>query len=136
MANLAKHNSVQRWLLPVVSLALGALSVNANAACTLDKLAELNVTMNGMTPVIGALINGNQVKFTIDSSSFYNIMSASGAAKSSLQLMPAPAWLARVPTAKPLFRSPLPTFRWAVFAPRTSSSWQAATIPARERMGC
>jgi predicted aspartyl protease len=94
MANLAKHNSVQRWLLPVVSLALGALSVNANAACTLDKLAELNVTMNGMTPVISALINGNQVKFTIDSSSFYNIMSASGAAKSSLQLMPAPAWLA------------------------------------------
>jgi predicted aspartyl protease len=95
MANLEKHNSMQRWLLiPVVSLALGALSINANAACTLDKLAELDVTMNGMTPVISALINGNQVKFAIDSSSFYNIMSASGAAKAGLQLMPAPSWLA------------------------------------------
>jgi predicted aspartyl protease len=95
MSNLAKHNSIQRWLLiPVVSVALGALSINANAACTLDKLAELNVTMNGMTPVISALINGNQVKFTIDSSSFYNIMSASGAAKSGLELVPAPSWLA------------------------------------------
>jgi predicted aspartyl protease len=95
MANLGKQNSIQRRLLiPVVSLALGALSINANAVCTLDRLAELNVTMNGMTPVISALINGNQVKLTLDSSSFYNIMSASGAAKSGLQLMPAPSWLA------------------------------------------
>src|ERR1700735_900186 len=92
MVNLANH----RWLLvPVVSLALGALSINANAACTLDRLVELNVTMNGMTPVISALINGNQIKLTLDSSSFYNIMSASGAAKAGLQLMPAPSWLAR-----------------------------------------
>jgi predicted aspartyl protease len=95
MASLAKHNSIQRWLLvPVASLALGALSVNAHAACTLVKLAELPVAMNGMTPVINAQLNGKEVKFTIDSSSFYNIISASGAAKTGLRLMPAPSWLA------------------------------------------
>jgi predicted aspartyl protease len=95
MASLAKQNSIQRWLLvPIASLALGALSINANAACTLAKLAELPVTMNGMTPQINAQLNGKEVKLTIDSSSFYNIISASGAAKAGLRLMPAPSWLA------------------------------------------
>jgi predicted aspartyl protease len=95
MASLAKQNSMQRWLLvPVASLVLGALSVNVRAACTLGKLMELQVTMNGMTPVINAHLNGKEVKFTIDSSSFYNIISASGAARTGLRLMPAPSWLA------------------------------------------
>jgi predicted aspartyl protease len=95
MASLAKQNSIQRWLLvPIASLALGALSVNADAACTLGKLAELHVTMNGMTPVINARVNGKEVKFIVDSSSFYNIISAAGATRTGLRLMPAPSWLA------------------------------------------
>lgn len=94
MASLAKRNLIQRWLLvPVAMLALGALSVNANAACTLGKLAELKVTMNGMTPVIAAQINGKEFKFAVDSSSFYNILSAPAAARSGLRLTPAPARL-------------------------------------------
>ena len=95
MANPAKHNSIQRWLLiPVVSVALGALSINANAACTLGKVAELKVTMSGKTPVISALINGKEARFAVDSSSYYNIISTSAAANSGLRLMPAPSWLA------------------------------------------
>jgi len=95
MASLARQNSLlRRLLVPVASLALGALSTNAHAACTIGKVAELQVTMSGMTPVVKALLNGKEVKFTIDSSSFYNIISASGAANSGLRLMPAPSWLA------------------------------------------
>jgi predicted aspartyl protease len=94
MTRATVQNSIPRWLLvPVASLALGALSINAHAACTLGKLAELQVTMNGMTPVIKALLNGKEMRFTVDSSSFYNIISADGAARSGLRLMPAPSWL-------------------------------------------
>ena len=95
MANPVRHNPIQRWLLiPVASLALGAASIDAHATCTVARVAELKVTMSGMTPVISTLINGNEVKFAVDSSSFYNIISGPAAAHSGLQLMPAPSWLA------------------------------------------
>lgn len=95
MASPAQLYSIQRWL-PAAGafLALGGLSIDADAACTLGKLAELKITMNGMTPVINALISGKEVKLTVDSSSFFNIVSSSGAAKSGLRLKPAPSWLA------------------------------------------
>ena len=95
MARNAMPNSIHGWfLVSIASLGLGMLSPAANAACTLGKVAELKVAMSGMTPVISALINGKEVKFSVDSSSFYNIISAPAAAKSGLRLMPAPSWLA------------------------------------------
>jgi predicted aspartyl protease len=93
MARNAMLNSVRGWVL-IASLGLGALSSAADAACTLSKIAELKVTVSGMTPVISALINGKEVKLAVDSSSYYNIISAPAAARSGLRLMPAPEWLA------------------------------------------
>jgi predicted aspartyl protease len=95
MANLARHNTTQRWLLiPVALLALGALSIDAHATCSVTKVTELKVTMSGMTPVISTFINGKEVKFAVDSSSFYNIISGPAAAHAGLRPMPAPSWLA------------------------------------------
>jgi predicted aspartyl protease len=95
MARTAMPNSIQGWfLVAVASLGLGAPSVRANAACRISQSAELKVTMRGMTPVMSALVNGKEMKFALDSSSFYNIISAPAAATAGLQLMPAPAWVA------------------------------------------
>jgi predicted aspartyl protease len=95
MARCAGPNSIQGWFfVSIASLGLQVLSLDANAACTLGKLAELKVTMNGLTPVIRVLINGKELKFAVDSSSYYNIVGASAAASAGLRLMPAPSWLA------------------------------------------
>ncbi len=95
MAQNAMPNSIQRWFLVLIaSLGLVALSAAANAACTLGKVAELKATMSGSTPVIDALINGKDMKFAIDSGSFYNIISAPAAANAGLRLTPAPEWVA------------------------------------------
>jgi predicted aspartyl protease len=95
MARNAMRNPVRgRLWLSIATLALAALSSVAHAACTLGKVAELKITMTGMTPVTTAVINGKELKFAIDSSSFYNIITARAAAGAALQLMPAPAWLA------------------------------------------
>jgi len=95
MASLAKQNPIQRWLpVSIVSLALGTLSINAKAACTLGKLAELKVTMNGMRPMVEARINGRDGTLIVDSSSYYNVISGPGATKSGLRLKPPPSWLA------------------------------------------
>jgi hypothetical protein len=95
MAREAIQNSVQAWfLVSAAALGLAVPSPDANAACTLRKLAELKVTMSGTTPLINALINGKDVKLAVDSSSFYNIIDAPAAANAGLRLMPAPSWLA------------------------------------------
>jgi predicted aspartyl protease len=95
MARCAMPSSIQGWLfVSIASFGLPVLSLDANAACTLGKLAELKVTMIGMTPVISALINGKELKFAVDSSSFYNVISAPAAANAGLRLMPVPSWLA------------------------------------------
>lgn len=94
MARNARSNSVQGWLwVSIAFLGLGTPSFAANGACTLGKVAELKVTMSGMTPVISGVINGNELKFAVDSGSFYNILGGPAAARSGLRLMPAPPWL-------------------------------------------
>lgn len=88
-------NSIRGWLwVSIASFPLAALSPVAHAACSLGKVAELKVTMAGMTPVTTAFINGRELKFAVDSSSFYNIITARAAASAGLRLTPAPAWLA------------------------------------------
>jgi hypothetical protein len=76
------------------SCTLGAISLSANAACSIGKIAELKITMDGSRPMLDAKVNGMQGKFTVDSSSFYNIVSGAGASRSGLRLKPPPAWLA------------------------------------------
>jgi hypothetical protein len=96
MARNAMKNSIQGWfLVGIASLGLGVLPLRADAACSINQSAELKVTMQGMTPVISALVNGKEMKFALDSSSFYNIISGPAAATAGLRLMPAPAWVAK-----------------------------------------
>jgi predicted aspartyl protease len=94
MARNAMPSSNQGWfLVAIAALGLGVLSAHANAACSINQSAELKVTMKGMTPVISALVNGKEMKFALDTSSFYNIISGPAAATAGLHLMPAPAWV-------------------------------------------
>jgi hypothetical protein len=81
-------------LVIAASLGLGIYVIDAQAACELAKLAELKVTMNGMRPMVEARLNGHEGKFVVDSSSYYNVISSPGAAKSALKLKPPPGWLA------------------------------------------
>jgi predicted aspartyl protease len=90
--------ATQRLLRPgclviISALGLGTLCNSADAECTVAKIAELKVTMNGMRPVVTAQINGADGSFIVDSGSFYNIISAAGAAHYSLRAAPAPNWL-------------------------------------------
>jgi predicted aspartyl protease len=103
----AKSASIQRWgFVLLASCGLGALSLSANAdapPCKIDKVAEFKLTMDGTRALLTARVNGKDLKFTIDSSSFYNIMSAASAAKVGLRLKPPPAGLdAKGPDGKPL----------------------------------
>ena len=88
-------SSTQRWSLGIAaSCTLVALTSSANAACSIGKIAELKIIMDGSRPMLDATVNGMRGKFTVDSSSFYNIVSGAGASRSRLRLKPPPAWLA------------------------------------------
>lgn len=68
----------------------GALfPVTASAACKLDKMAELPVTMIDSRPLITAKVNGEDVRFVADSGAFFSMISSAGAAELKLRLSPA-----------------------------------------------
>ncbi|MDB5460394.1 MAG: hypothetical protein JWO72_2135 [Caulobacteraceae bacterium] len=46
----------------------------ANAACQLQQLAELQVTMVGSQPTVTAGVNGHDTRFLIDSGAFYSVI--------------------------------------------------------------
>jgi tetratricopeptide (TPR) repeat protein/predicted aspartyl protease len=69
-------------------LAAGA----ADAACKVEKLADLPVTMDGMKPLVAAKINGVQASFIADSGAFYSMLSPGVAGAAGLKLVPAPPW--------------------------------------------
>ena len=56
----------------------------AEAACSLGRLAELPVTMNGLQPTVPAKINGADVRFIADSGAFFSVISPASAAELSL----------------------------------------------------
>jgi tetratricopeptide (TPR) repeat protein/predicted aspartyl protease len=64
------------------ALVLGLLSTQALAAskCQVTKLAEIPITMEGLSPVTTGQINGREARFIVDSGAFYSTMS-DGAAK-------------------------------------------------------
>ncbi len=53
----------------------------ASAACTLSKVAELPVTMSGLSPTVVAKIDGVEARFIADSGAFYSVITPSGAAQ-------------------------------------------------------
>jgi tetratricopeptide (TPR) repeat protein len=77
-----------RRLLPVAVLLLrvAASPTAAFADCTLAKLAELPVTMEGLRPVVPVKINGIDSRLIVDSGAFYSMLSPGSAAELKLRL--------------------------------------------------
>jgi predicted aspartyl protease/tetratricopeptide (TPR) repeat protein len=78
------------FALRVLALAapLALLSAQASAAskCQVMKLAELPVTMEGLSPVTTGQINGREARFIVDSGAFYSTMSAGAAQELGLSI--------------------------------------------------
>jgi len=76
------------------ALALAALALFAGperaaaASCTLQKIADLPVTMSGLNGTIPAQIDGQDARFFIDTGSFFSVMNPASAAKFGLKLGP------------------------------------------------
>ena len=75
--------------LALAVLALGAAPGPVDAAgCTLAKIAELPVTMEGMSAAVTAQINGQDAKLFIDTGAFFSVLGPASAAKFGLKLGP------------------------------------------------
>jgi tetratricopeptide (TPR) repeat protein len=72
-------------VLLLAAAALIAPSVRA-ATCSIGRLAELPVTMVGLTPTVHAKINGSDALFIADSGAFTNILSPAAATAFKLNL--------------------------------------------------
>jgi tetratricopeptide (TPR) repeat protein len=71
--------------------ALGAVPGAAGAACSVQRIVELPVTMaNGYQPTVTAKINGAEARFIADSGAFYSLISPGMAAAANLRPEPAP----------------------------------------------
>jgi tetratricopeptide (TPR) repeat protein len=62
----------------------------AAGKCTLGKVAEFPITMNGPRAQTTAKINGHDVLLTVDSGAFYSMISSASAAALGLKLSPLP----------------------------------------------
>jgi tetratricopeptide (TPR) repeat protein len=60
----------------------------ADKTCSLGKILEVPITMNGLRPTIPATINGREAKFILDSGAFWSTMSAATAAEYGLKTRP------------------------------------------------
>lgn len=87
MANARRASAVAAILLPL----LLSEAVLAASACKLTPLAQLPVTMQGRQPMVPAKINGQDVKFLVDSGAFYSILSPASAQALELPRTMAPA---------------------------------------------
>ncbi len=62
----------------------------AEPACKIGRLAELPVTMSGTSPIVHALINGQDAAFIADSGAYFNSLTPAAAAQFKLPLKMAP----------------------------------------------
>ena len=69
-------------------LSLWLAGAPAKANCHLEKIAELPVTMSGMSPRVPAKINGADVIFIADSGAFYSMITQPKAAELKLERSP------------------------------------------------
>lgn len=69
------------WLILALPLA-----APVGAECTMRKIAELPVTMEGMRPIVPATLNGTEVKLIADSGAYLSLISPSMAAQLGLKL--------------------------------------------------
>ena len=112
-------------LLVAVAVLLGSRAYAAG--CTLGRLAELPVTMNGLRPLVHAKINGNDAVFVADSGAFYSSLTPAAATEFKLRLVAAPfglivqgvggdagsVWLTKVQTFT-IFDLPVPNVDFLV----------------------
>lgn len=88
---LTSPGTAGRALLLLLVGAAGLLGPRAHAAgCSLGRLAELPVTMNGLRPMVHAKINGTDAVFLADSGMFYSSLTPAAATEFKLRLTPAP----------------------------------------------
>jgi tetratricopeptide (TPR) repeat protein/predicted aspartyl protease len=69
-----------------LAAAVCCTSAHAATKCTLGKLAELPVTMNGFEAIVRAQINGTDARFIVDSGAFYSMLSPAAAAEFKLNV--------------------------------------------------
>ena len=65
----------------------------AAAACKLGLIAELPVTMNGLTPIVPAKVNGVDARLIADSGAFFSMITPGAAAKFGLKSGPLPPYV-------------------------------------------
>jgi tetratricopeptide (TPR) repeat protein/predicted aspartyl protease len=68
----------------------------ASAKCSLGKLLDIKVMMQGTRPLTGIGINGRSLQFIVDSGAFYSTISPGTAAELGLRLGPSPIQMAGV----------------------------------------
>lgn len=73
-----------------LGLSFAPAAAFAASGCTLAKLAELPVTMEGLKPLVSAKINGSDVRFVADSGAFFNMIPRATADEFHLRLRDAP----------------------------------------------
>ena len=59
---------------------LALMSPERARACTLGRLAELPLTLDGASPLVTAQVNGRDAAFLVDSGAFYSLLTPRGAA--------------------------------------------------------
>lgn len=83
--------------LPGLLVLCGVLSAHAGesaaAGCTLQRLAELPITMAGLRPLVPVTLDGTRLWLLVDSGAFYSMLAPETAARLGLRLEPPPAWL-------------------------------------------
>lgn len=74
----------------ILSAALAASGAAAAPGCQLAMLAELPVTMDGLTPIISATVNGQPARFIVDSGAFYSLVTPRAAEKFKMRVSDLP----------------------------------------------
>jgi tetratricopeptide (TPR) repeat protein len=78
--------SVRPALVAAALLALGsAVAAPAQAACQLQQLVQLPVTMVGAQPTVPVKVNGKDALFLVDSGAFYSVISPAAAIRFGLK---------------------------------------------------
>jgi len=83
-------------LLSIVAAAAAALAATADAACTLAKVAEVPVTMEGLRPTVTGKINGREAKFVLDTGAFFSSMTRASATAYGLKIGPPPFGMSEI----------------------------------------
>jgi tetratricopeptide (TPR) repeat protein/predicted aspartyl protease len=88
-AVLLRHRILALWL----SSALCGCPLQTLAACKINEIATLPVTMTASLPLVTANVNGTEVKFIASSATMLSVISSASAAELNLKLRTAPRHL-------------------------------------------